>query len=127
MVVLKISAIAVCGIILVIILKNAKSELSIILSLAISILILFFICSRLSNIIEQLNELAEFIPVGKEYIGILIKIIGITYITQISSDVCKDNGHSAIAGQIEIFSKLSIALISMPIFLTLFEMVRKCI
>ncbi len=127
LVILKISVIAICGVILAIILKNIKSDLAVFVSIAISLVILFYIFSRLSGIISQLKELAGLIPIGKEYILILIKITGITYMTQIASDICRDNGHSAIAGQLEIFSKLSIAVISMPVFLTLFEMVKKCI
>ena len=69
----------------------------------------------------------EYLKWGQGYIGLLLKIMGITYITQLSADICRDNGYQAVAGQIEIFSKLTIAVMSMPVVLSLFEMVTECI
>jgi stage III sporulation protein AD len=125
--VLKIAAIAVCGVLLAIILKNAKSELSILISLAVSVIIIFYIAAKMSGIISELGQLEKFISISKEYIEILIKVIGITYVTQFATDICRDNGYAAIAGQIEIFCKITIAAISLPIVLSLFQTVTKCI
>lgn len=48
-------------------------------------------------------------------------MIGIAYVGQFSAGICKDAGYSAIAGQIEIFSKLSILVLSMPVLMALME------
>ena len=54
----------------------------------------------------------------------LLKIVGITYIADFSSNLCKDAGYGAIAGQIEIFGKLSVLAISTPILMALLETVQ---
>ena len=54
----------------------------------------------------------------------ILKMIGITYIGQFSSGICKDAGYSAIAGQIELFCKLAIMAVSMPILLALLETIQ---
>jgi stage III sporulation protein AD len=46
---------------------------------------------------------------------------GVTYISEFSAGICKDAGYGALAGQIEIFGKLSILALSMPIVLALLE------
>ena len=46
---------------------------------------------------------------------------GITYIAEFASGICKDAGYGALGGQIEIFGKLSILAVSMPIVLALLE------
>ena len=127
MTILKIAAIAICGVLLAMILKNAKSELSIVISLAVSILIIFYIAAKLTGILRQFEQLQSFISVNGQYIEILIKVIGITYITELAADICRDNGYTAIAGQIEVFCKITVAALSMPIVLALFETVTKCI
>ena len=52
---------------------------------------------------------------------ILLKIVGISYITQFSSDMCKECGYGAIGNQIQIFGKLAVMTISMPIVLALID------
>ena len=57
-----------------------------------------------------------------EYIALLLKMIGVTYLSEFSSSICRDAGYSAVAGQIELVGKLSILTIGMPIVLALFEL-----
>ena len=51
----------------------------------------------------------------------ILKMIGITYVAEFSTDICRESGYQAIAGQIEIFAKLSILLISMPVLMGFIE------
>ena len=51
----------------------------------------------------------------------ILKMVGIAYIGQFSAGLCRDAGYSSVAGQIELFCKLSILLISLPILLALLE------
>lgn len=127
MTILKVASIAVCGALLAMFLKNAQSQMCIMISLAVSVIIIFYIAAKMSGIISQITYLKKFITVGGEYIELLVKIIGITYVTQFASDICRDNGYSAIAGQIEVFCKITVAAISMPVVVALFETVTKCI
>lgn len=127
MTILKVASIAVCGVLLAMFLKNAQSQMCIMISLAVSVIIIFYIAAKMSGIISQITYLKKFITVGGEYIELLVKIIGITYVTQFASDICRDNGYSAIAGQIEVFCKITVAAISMPVVVALFETVTKCI
>ena len=42
-------------------------------------------------------------------------------ICEFSSDICKDSGMSALGNQIQIFGKLSILVIGMPVFVQLMD------
>ena len=46
---------------------------------------------------------------------ILIKMLGIAFTAEFSSNLCRDVGYSSVAAQIELIGKLSILLISAPI------------
>lgn len=61
------------------------------------------------------------IRINRIYLTTLLKIAGITYIAEFSSGICKDAGFGSIGSQIEIFGKLSILAVSMPIVLALLE------
>lgn len=125
--IIKIAMFGICGVILAGILKNAGSQLYVILSLAVSVIIIFYITARLSSVIAQIETVKKYVSVSSEYISILFRVMGITYITQFASDICRDSGYHAIAGQIELFCKVTIAAISMPLVMALFETVTACI
>lgn len=125
--IIKVVMTALTGVLLAAVLKSAKSELTVMVTCGVSILILFYIVSGLSGIMEELQVLQSYLTISGKYIGILVKMIGISYITQLAADICRDNGYGAVAGQLEVFCKITIAALSMPVVLTLFEVVTKCV
>ena len=122
-----IKVILLAGVFLAAVLKSVKSEMTMLVAAGVSVLILFYILSGLSVIVEQLKMLQGYIGISGKYIGILVKMIGISYMTQLAADICRDNGQTAVAGQLEVFCKITIAALGMPVVLTLFEVVTKCI
>ena len=48
-------------------------------------------------------------------------MVGITYVAEFSMNVCKDAGYAAIANQIEVFAKISILAVSLPVFVAFLE------
>ncbi len=125
--VIKIAVIGICGVILAGVLKQAGSQLNVVLGLAVSVVIIFYITARLSVIISQVEHIRQYVVFESEYISIIFRVIGITYVTQFAADICRDSGNSAIAGQIELFCKVTVAAISMPLVLALFETVTSCL
>ena len=69
----------------------------------------------------MINQIQNYVKIDTGYVGILLKMIGITYVSEFSANLCKAAGYQAIAGQIEMFGKLSILAISMPVLLVLLE------
>lgn len=120
----KIAVVGIISIIIGILFKKGKEEYSLYISIAACILILIMGIGKLEVILDSIDQLQGYIKINKAYIGILIKIIGITYITEIASSLCKDTGYSSIAEQIELVGKLTILAISMPILLALLETIN---
>lgn len=118
--------IAILGIVVVMLalpFRIIKGEYSLYLSLAGCILIFYFVLGKMQQVIELMEKIGTSLPIESGYLEILIKIIGITYITEFSADLCKDAGYSALASQIAIAGKLSVLGISMPVITALLEMV----
>lgn len=120
----KIAAIGIIAIIVAIIFKKTKEEFSFYISIAACIVILLWGIGKLEIILDAIDELQGYIQMNRAYVGILIKIIGITYVTEFSSSLCKDSGYQAIGEQIELVGKLTILAISMPIMLALLETIN---
>ena len=84
-------------------------------------LIFFALLGQIKQILEYSSELSELMLVNEDFLNAILKMIGITYMAEFSSNLCKDAGYQAIAGQIEIFAKMSILLISMPVLMAFVE------
>ncbi len=119
--VIQISVIGIITVLLGIQFKNIKSEYSAIIVIVASLLMFRFGISKISRVIQAVDVIKSGLGAYSKYVGILIKIAGISYICEFTSDICKDNGFSALAGQIQIFGKLSILVTGIPVFLQLID------
>ena len=73
----------------------------------------------------MVERLAGITSVSREYIKIILKITGVTFISEIASDIAKDCGYQAVANQVQIFGKLSVLVISFPVFTELISSIGK--
>lgn len=121
---IKIAVIGIIVVVLAIVFRKGKEEYSLYISIAACMLILLWGISKLQVILDAIEQLQGYIKMNKAYVGILIKIIGITYVTEISASLCKDSGYQSIGEQIEIVGKLTILAISMPILLSILDTVN---
>ena len=122
--VVKIVMIGITGVLLALFLKESKPEYSVYLSFAVGICILGYAVEKLSYLFESIKKIQEFLPLDEKYVLVLLKMTGATYIGQFSSSICKDAGYAAIAGQIELFVKLYLMVLSLPVLLALVETIH---
>ena len=114
---LRIAMLGVTGVFLALLLKTHKPEFSVFLSLSLCVFIFLFAMDKMTLMISYIRQLQSSIALEGEYVSTILKMIGITYLAEFASNICKDAGYGAIAGQLEIFAKLSILALSMPILL----------
>ena len=118
---LVIGLIGICGIFLAILLKESKPEYSLLISVVVCLFIFSYCIGKIHILIDSIQVLVQNLNLHSDYMKILLKIVGITYIAQIATDLCKDAGYGSIANEIQIFGKLSILVISMPVILALMD------
>ena len=123
--IVQVGILGVSGVLLALWLKQEKSEVAVYLSIGISLLIFFGILDSLEVLVATVKEIGGFIQIDNSYIMTLIKMLGITYIAEFSAGLCKDAGYTAIATQIEMFGKLTILVLSLPILLALLRTIQE--
>ena len=121
---LEAAVLGITGALLALQIKQAKPEYAIYLSVATGIFLLLLAAQRLEIVVESVRLIQSSISIQSSYIQVLLKIIGITYISEFAADICHDAGYSAIASQIGIFAKLSILAVSMPIVTALLDTIQ---
>lgn len=122
--IMQIGMIGVAGTILAIQFKSGKAEYGIYISIVLSLMVFFGILGRLELLIETIRRIGGFIQMDEVYIGTLLKMLGITYIAEFASSICKDAGYQTIAQQIEVFGKLAVMTLSLPALLALIDTIR---
>ncbi|MCI6432434.1 MAG: stage III sporulation AC/AD family protein [Oliverpabstia sp.] len=123
--IIRISVVGIAGVFLAILLKQVRPEYSLYITMAAGIAILFYSAGKLSYLLSSLRKIQQYVPVDAAYMTILLKMIGITYIGQFCAGICKDAGYSAVAGQIEIFGRLAVLAVSMPVLTALLETIHE--
>ena len=121
--VLTIGILGIAGALLAVELKGLKGEYGIYLVAVVGLVIFFYGVTKLKTVIETIRQVQSYIRLNRMYLEVLLKMIGITYIGQFASGICKDAGYQNIAVQIEIFTKLTILAIGMPVLLALLELI----
>ena len=118
--ILKVGVLAVAGVLLAVQFKNGKTEYSTYISVVLGILIFGGILGYLEILIHAFDKLEEDLDLDYAYVAML----GITYVSELVSAICKDAGYQSVALQIEIFARLGIMVLCIPILMTLLEVVR---
>ena len=112
---------------LVLVVKQYRPELGLLVSIAAGCVILLAVLSKFTPVIEQLKSLVYNSGIKKEYLSIMIKSLGICYLTQFASDICNDFGQTSLASKIELCGRVTLAVLSMPLMITLIETVSKMV
>lgn len=123
--IIKIAMIGLAAVLLAIQIKGGRPEYEIFVTMGACLCIFFFLVTKLQVVMDAINQMQSYIRLDAKYVVVLLKMIGITYVAEFSSNLCKDAGYQAVAGQIEMFGKLSILVISMPVLLALLETISQ--
>lgn len=121
--IVQIAAIGIIAAILSLTIKKQAPEMSLIISIAAGTMIFLLLLPKLSAVVSVIRKVGEAAGTNNEYVLIIIKIIGISYIAEFASQICADAGESAIASKIEAAGKVFILIIATPILLSLLNLI----
>lgn len=123
----KIGLIGVMAAILATAIKKHRSEISVMIGIAAGVVIFYYVLSQISVVIQFLSEMLQMVAIEETYYLQLLKMLGIAYVAEFASSICKDAGHQSISGMIELFAKLSIVALSIPGLVFLVETLEQFI
>lgn len=120
----KVAFLGIAGVLLAVQFKGNKPEYGIYIGMAVSILIFWFCLRQVEAVTEQFGRLKSYLNGAEGYLSILMKVIGITYICEFSSGICKDAGYQSVAGQIEVLGKLTVMFAGLPVLFAVIEQIQ---
>lgn len=118
---IKVVGIILTALIINIVLKNYSREFTLFVNVVCAIIIFTLISNDLKGIIDKLTSISDNVSVLSPYIKIMLKILGISMIAQLLSDLCRDNGENTLANQTELSAKIIILITALPLFTTIMD------
>lgn len=117
--VVRIGILCVIGVLFALQLKQSKPEYALLIGIGLCVLTFLHGMEGLGTILESVDRFDVYLGESREYLGIVLKVTGITYLCGFCEDICKDAGFMGVAKQIETFGKLSILYLAMPIVMAM--------
>lgn len=111
----KIVLIALLAVVMILIIKQTRPEIAVLVSIITITILFLFSIDKVGQVIELLNRLSESTGLSSNLLNILLKIVGIAYITEFGANICKDVGESAIASKVQFAGKCVIIVMGVSI------------
>ena len=121
----KIIGVAFTTAIVAILLKSTKPELSFAVSVVGSLLILLFVVDMLQDTVRIFTVIANTTGIDNGLIKILLKIVGVGYLTEFSAGILADFGSSSLSDKVILGGKLLILTLALPIIESLLSLISK--
>lgn len=121
--ILSMMVITLIGVVTAVVLKSYKPEFGFMVILILAFFFLGWLITILIKLKTELMVLAGFYQENSFYYGVLMKIIGITYLCEFTSGICKDAGYSSIAAQVEMAGRVLVLLASIPVILSVISVI----
>lgn len=111
----KIIAVGMIGALIAAALKSYRPEFGIATAAVTGIAVMLMMTDGLFSAVKQIEETVEKTGIDTAYFKITVKVIGISYITQFASELCRDAGESAVASKIDSAGRLCVMVMTIPI------------
>ena len=119
--ILKIFGIAFFVVVMSFIFKELKKEYSVMIMIAGGIMITLWGLAKVYPVVNYIRELTDSSNIS-EYLSVILKVLGISFIVQTGADICRDFGEASIASKIEFAGKAVILAVVLPVLRSVINM-----
>ena len=115
----KIVAFCIVSVCLILVIREQRSEIALLLTIFTSVSLLLIIVYKLEGVYQLLSTLIEKSGINKDFLAIIMKITIIAYVVEFGKNICQYASQSAIATKLEMAGKVIIVVLSLPVMTSL--------
>lgn len=78
-------------------------------------------------ILTEISDIFTAAGISDDYISLVFKAVAVCFITQITADICRDSGETAIASAAELWGRAALVFMSLPVMRVLMEIINEMI
>ncbi|UOO37140.1 stage III sporulation protein AD [Oscillospiraceae bacterium CM] len=121
---IKVAAIAVAGTVLALVIRKNSPELALMLTVSLALVALYLAFDTIKSVTDFVLSLSDMALVSPAVLSIVFKAVGISIITKLSADVCRDAGQSSVASGVELAGSFAALYLALPLFETVITMIQ---
>ncbi len=103
----------VCAVILAAALERYTPWATVLISLCTGAAVMIYLLPQIGIIAESVKNISDI--TGGSRTAILLKVVGVSFIAQITAQACSDAGQKAMGDKIELAARIFIAVYALPL------------
>ena len=103
--------------------RQYRKELGTAVALAAGLLLMLYAVVNLTPVLRTVRDFTERASLDGTLFGVLLRTLGVCWLTQFAADLCRDAGETAIAGKVTLAGKVLVLVLALPLFEKVFETV----
>lgn len=123
--IIKVVSFAFIALAIIVTVRREREDLAIQISIVAGTLIFLYMISRISSVLQLLQELAIKANIDFVYLDIVFKILAISYLASFCSEICRDAGEGNLASKVEFAGKILILVLAIPILMAVLQSILK--
>ncbi len=106
-------------------LRQYRPEYAVFVSLGCSVVALLWLLQGIAQVMEELEQFFQGSLISGELIQVVMKCLGVCILTELAGQTCRDAGENAIGAKVELAGKVTLVLVSLPLFQRLLEVAER--
>ena len=123
--IMQITVVGMVAALLILIVRQYRPDIAMIITMGTGVLLILMLIGNIKTIVSTVEAMSQRANLDSIYLMTVLKVIGIAYIAEFGSQVCKDTGEGTIASKIELGGKILIMVLALPILTALMEAILK--
>jgi len=119
---LRLIGLCVLAAAMVMLLRQMHPQSAALLSIAFTLMAIAAVLPEIARYVEQIDSFLDSVSLDDEYASVLVKAMGVTLITQLACEICREMDAPAIAKRAEFMGRMALFGIAIPVFISLAEM-----
>lgn len=112
------------AVVLVLAVGKQEKDIALLLTMAVTIMAALAAFTYLEPVLDFLYRLEQLGDLQSGVLGTLLKITGISLVTELAGMICRDSGNSALAQGMHLLGSSVILSLSLPILETLLNLIQ---
>lgn len=122
-IIIKVCAIAIFGSIAVLTVRRILPEMALSVSIILLVFVFLFALGAIERVISFIFVLSENAGLDKELTTPLVKVLGISIVTKLATDICREAGVLAVASCIELLGGCIAIVLAFPLMMSLLSQI----
>lgn len=100
-------------------------EITVFMTFSCCIVVLLYTLNQIIPAVNYIKNIAQ--AISFDGLDIIIKSVGVGFVTQIVSDMALDNNNRTLSNQMVFAGRVCILMLAMPVFMDVFKIIEKLI